>query len=129
MLRHDGERSFDFVSRSVLDQLRDCARQLPAEQQRQVLDFAAFLLSRQEPDKTATVPTTPLDIPRPPDETVLQAVKRLRAGYPMLDQAILLHPVSALVTGHVLKGQAASDAIDELENVFRESYQHWLQGK
>jgi len=75
------------------------------------------------------VSETPLDIPRPAQETVLKSVKRLHTSYSMLSQDILLHPVSALVTSHLVKGRAAVEVIDELEQLFRDSYSDWLQSR
>jgi len=117
------------VKPSTADQLRACCRRLPAQQQQQLLDFAEFLLSRVKPQSVQEVSETPLDILRPDEETVLKSVKRLRASYPMLDEAILLHPVSALITAHVIKGRAAVEVIDELEQLFKDSYHSWLQAR
>ena len=115
------------VNQSVADQLRACCRRLPAQQQQQLLDFAEFLLARIEPEVCREVSKTPLDIPRPIEETVLQSVKRLRASYPMLDEATLLQPVAALMTAYVVKGRAASTVVDDLEQLFKDGYSDWQQ--
>jgi len=114
------------VKKPIDEQLQTCCRRLPAAQQQQLLDFAEFLLARVEP-AMQPVDQVRQNIPRPAEESVLNAVKRLRASFPMLNEAILLHPVSALVTAHVTKGRNAQAVIDDLEQLFEDSHKHWLQ--
>lgn len=97
-------------------------RALDAEQRRMVSEFAAFLTARSVP-VAPEVPSEPLTIPRPADEKVMQAIKRLRATYPMLDQTALLNDVSTHVTDHLVKGRPASEVIDDLEALFKRHYQ------
>lgn len=96
-------------------------RALDAENRRMVSEFAAFLATRETPP-APHIPTEPLDLPRPVDETVMQAIKRLRATYPMLDQTALLNDVSQHVTDHLVKGRPATEVIDDLEAMFRRQY-------
>ena len=86
-----------------------------------LLDYAAFLVERH-PCVQAEVPREPLAIERPLDESVMAALKRLRATYPMLDPDTVLHNASALVTRHLVQGAPAAAVIDELELLFSESY-------
>lgn len=99
--------------------LREILDQLPEAQQRALLEYAEFLVSRQAAGPRAS---EPLDIPRPEDESVVLAIKRLRATYPMLDPAKLLNETYELMTQHTVKGRDRVEVIDELEVVFRRHY-------
>lgn len=100
-------------------------RELPAEQQDTLLAFAEFLASRAAATKPP-VASQPQAIPRPGEEKVVQAIKRLRETYPMLDHGKMLHEVSHHMTQHVMQGRAAKDVIDELELVFRAHYERMM---
>jgi len=93
--------------------------QLPAEQQGLLLDFAEFLHQRYPPAPQATEPKA---IPRPAKESVVAAVKRLSATYPMLEKAALLGETSNLVSQHLMGGREASAVIDDLDALFRDHY-------
>ena len=97
-------------------------RELPADQQETLLAFAEFLASRAAVNKPA-VPSEPQSIPRPAEERVVQAIKRLRETYPMLDHSKMLHEVSEHMTQHVMQGKPAQEVIDQLELVFRAHYE------
>jgi hypothetical protein len=95
----------------------------PADR-RTLLAFAEFLVTRHA-DGTSSVdavPELPRDLPRPENESVVAALKRLRQSYPMLDAAPLLDAAARLVTAHVLHGRGAEEVIDELESLFAEAY-------
>lgn len=104
-------------------------QQLPAAQSETLLEFAEFLLSRYgevAPDsETASVGkvSAPVDIPRPSEESVVRAVKRLRATYPMLDPRKLLNQTSELMTQHMVHGREAVEVIEELEILFKSHYE------
>lgn len=102
-------------------QLLNLYRRLPKVARSNLLDFAAFLLERYPPE--TEVPAEPLGIPRPRDESVIAAVKRLSATYPMLNKDTMLHETSALVAQHLIQGREASVVIDELESIFLQRYQ------
>lgn len=97
-------------------------RALPETRKQGLLDYADFLLTQGQPEQAAPSPI-PLEIPRPAQESVVKAIKRLRETYPMLDRAKILHETSALMTQHLLHGRLAPDVIDELEALFRRHYQ------
>ena len=97
-------------------------RALAPAQQGSLLDYAEFLVARGLPEAEA-VPLVPLDIPRPPRESVVKAIKRLRETYPMIDRNKILHETSALMTQHLVHGKAAADVVDELERLFRRHYE------
>ena len=77
---------------------------------------------------TPAVIPSPEPIERPASETVVGALKRLSRTYPMLDKSRMLSATSDLVAQHILQGTAASEAIDALEQVFREHYRQLQQG-
>ena len=97
---------------------------LDRDGRRTLVAFAEFLATtgtaQAIPDDTA--PELPRDLPRPDDESVVAALKRLRRTYPMLDSAPLLDAAARLVTAHVLHGRGAGEVIDELETLFAEAY-------
>jgi len=110
--------------------LVDMFHQLPAAEQVSLLTFAEFLLSRSGamPVRVAAPPPEPIvisepePIPRPEQESVVRAVKRLAQTYPMLDKGKMLSDTSALVMQHVIQGRDANEVIDELEVVFERYY-------
>lgn len=104
-------------------------RNLPAADQASLLAFAEFLRSRAGgilSVRTAPEPEPvpePVAIPRPAEESVVKAVKRLAQTYPMLDKSKMLNDTSALVMQHVIQGRDAIEVIDELEIVFQRHYE------
>lgn len=95
-------------------------RQLAPEQQTTLLEFAEFLVSRA-PETPRELPR-PVHQPRPEEESVVKAIRRLSATYPMLDKARMLNQTSSLVAQHVMQGREAREVIDELEIVFETHY-------
>lgn len=87
-----------------------------------LLDYAAFLAQRAE-NLAPAPPTEPLHLPRPEKETVIAAIRRLTATYPMLDKDKLFSGTSSLLMQHTLQGHPAPEVIDELENLFRSEYE------
>jgi hypothetical protein len=108
--------------------LLDCFRRLSADRQSALLDFAQYLAGKEENAQQTSLPTNPVDIPRPDNESVIKAVRRLRETYPMLDQNRVFGDVSSLMTRHVMHGVAAVDIIDELEIIFRRHYETHIGG-
>lgn len=100
-------------------------RALDGAARQSLSDYAEFLVSRH-PRPSAEVAQAPLDLPRPAEESVVKAIRRLMATYPMLDRDKLLHETSALMTRHVVHKQPAPAVIDELELVFRRYYDEHL---
>lgn len=99
-------------------------RALGADDRRTLLAFAEFLAERgQQPSaRQRDVAQTPEVQPRPERETVIAAIRRLSAGYPMLDRGAMLHETSALMTAHVIQGRGAIEVIDDLEALFEREY-------
>ena len=98
-------------------------RRLSEARQQTLIEFAAFLADKEASDKVAAVPAEPVPIPRPEQENVVMAIKRLRATYPMLDSADLFNEASAQMTRHLMHGIPAPEVIDELERIFLQRYQ------
>lgn len=96
-------------------------RKLPDEVAQQLLDFAEFLVLRHQVEIKELA--LPADIARPENESVVVAVKRLTATYPMLDKDKLLNDTASLMTQHMIQGREAVDVIDELEVIFRKEYE------
>ena len=102
-------------------QLLNLYRSLPKEARHTLLDFARFLVERYPPEVVTVA--EPLGIPRPSEESVIAAVKRLSATYPMLNKDTMLHETSALVAQHLIQGREATEVIDELEIIFLQRFQ------
>jgi len=105
---------------------------LSTDSQQSVLDYAEFLSQRDcaiqssvpdEPDQKQQ----PVHKPRPENENIINAIKRMRATYFMLNTDELLNSTSALMTQHIVHGRAADEVIDELEALFESHYQKYLQ--
>ncbi|MGD2075023.1 MAG: hypothetical protein PVG38_08910 [Gammaproteobacteria bacterium] len=102
-----------------------------------VQSFAEFLLQRSgkevvedEPQAVEPAPVPePRVIPRPDDEKVVAAVKRLSSAYYMLDKARMLGVTSELVTQHIVEGRDRVEVIDELERLFESHYRELKQSR
>ena len=105
--------------------LRNIFAQLAPEQQQTLLAFAEFLHQHSTPRP----PAIPQIIPRPTDESVVAAIKRLAHSYPMLDKAVMLNETSRLMTEHILHGRDKVKIIDELEVVFLRYYEKFTSEK
>jgi hypothetical protein len=94
-----------------------------------LLAFAEFLLHRNDGEAVsdAKIPQQPADRPRPETESVVGAIKRLTDSYSMLERQHLFSQTSSLMSAHVLQGRPAAEIIDELEEVFRQHYQNYLE--
>jgi hypothetical protein len=84
-----------------------------------LLSFAEFLAARSP--APGPVPA-PMPVPRRDNETVVGAIKRLSATYPMLDKSKMLNETSTLVAQYSLQGRPAGEVIAELEVVFESHY-------
>lgn len=102
-------------------------RDLPEVEREMLLAFAEFLATRGG-RKDVPVPE-PQAIPRPEEETVIKAMKRLSSTYPMLDKARLLNETSMLMSQHMLQGREAREVIDDLEAVFARHYRELCEGE
>ena len=106
-------------------QLNELFAQLDQRAQQSLLDFARFLAQESEsPEQIEKA--EPLDQPRPEDENVVNAIKRLRSSYFMLDTDKLLNETSSLMAQFMIQGRAANEVIDDLEALFQTHYQKYL---
>ena len=106
---------------------------LDKDRQQQLLDFAEFLNQKKanaDDDSVSMIPgqpTKPADIPRPDQESVVAAIKRLSKTYTMLNKDEMLHQTSDLMSEHIIKGRPAPDVIDDLELMFTTHYEAHLE--
>jgi len=114
-------------------ELINILKSLPSEDRASVLSYARFL-AHQRATATQAVRAVepaaveqPVDIPRPAQETVVGALKRMTASYPMLDKAQLLNQTSPLVAQHVMQGRSLVEVINEIEAVFKEAYTQYCR--
>ena len=113
--------------------LIDLYRQLDSRQQQTLCEFAAFLGTRstdksvEKLDSESAV-AEPEPIDRPSPETVVAAMKRLSATYPMIEKAALLNDASGLMAQHIMQGREAVEVIDELEALFASHYEKLKRG-
>lgn len=101
-------------------------RMLPARQRSGLIDYAGYLTEHgdREPDQVPDL----VPIPRPAEESVVAAIKRLTATYPMLEPGQLLDETAGLMMQHVTQGRSAVDVIDELERIFLSAYENTETG-
>lgn len=102
------------------EKLLKCYDSLSSEDRSTLLKFARFLALDETDEDGAEAPLVlePTRIPKPDNETVVGAIKRLSASYHMLDKSDLLTETSSLMTAHIMHGRKAEDVIEELEALF-----------
>lgn len=105
----------------TVKRITQLADTLSAEEQATLLAFAEFLQQRSVPHRAPPPVLNP--IPRPAEESVIAAIKRLSQTYPMLEKSHLLNQTSQLMTQHIMQGKPAAVVIDELEAVFQQHYE------
>lgn len=112
------------AKKSPQKRLAEICSVLPEAERKTLLDFAEFLASRCESPQPVSLHPEP--IPRPEEESVVAALKRLRLTYPMLDHSRMLHEASALMSQHMIQGREAVEVIDELEVLFRRDFERFV---
>lgn len=118
--------------------LLDLFNKLSEQDAHSLIRFAEFLTGQE---RTTTSPAVtvaaedetvvpaipePEKIPRPEQERVVDALKRLSNTYPMLDKKRLLDKASELVAQHVMFGKPAKQVIDEVEVIFANAYDKFV---
>jgi hypothetical protein len=105
-------------------------RALDPAQRETLLDFAEFLAARAPAQAGREAPAAePEPLPRPQEETVVAAIKRLSRSYYMLDRAALLNETSSLMAAHVLSGREAQAVIDDIEALFARHYARYREAR
>ncbi len=97
---------------------------LDTERQGSLFDYAEFLQAKG--GLVVRELGEPVEIPRPEEETVVGAIKRLKLAYPMIESISVFSAASTLMTDHMVKGRDAIEVIDEMEKIFDEFYQQML---
>ena len=110
------------------DKLLNCLRQLPDEQKQVLVDYADFLSQRYAVEEQ-TAPLEPLELPRPQEESVVKAIRRLAKTYPMLDSKELFEKTSSYMMRNLMHGEDSYLLIDEMEVFFQQSYQEFISKK
>ena len=93
--------------------------------QNSLMSFSEFLLEKAKEEGRLVVHEEPIDIPRPREERVVAAIKRLSASFPMLKKDSMLNETAALMSEHIVQGRAAEEVIDELEVIFQARYEEF----
>lgn len=101
-------------------------RSLAPAERRTLISFAEFLAQRPGHGLSPEPLQEPKRLPRPDEETVIAAIRRLSLSYGMLDREPMLHETSGLMSAHVLQGRSARDVIDQLEALFERHYRTYL---
>lgn len=96
---------------------------LDEAQQLALMDFAALLATRDDGSARAEIRPEP----RPADESVVAAIRRLTRSYPAAERRRLMGPLSMLMAEHALQGRAAVEVIDELEAVFEKHHEETVR--
>ncbi|MEK9742600.1 MAG: Crp/Fnr family transcriptional regulator [Gammaproteobacteria bacterium] len=105
-------------------QLNKVLDQLTSENVALLAEFADFLRARQpEPESDFGEACV---LPRPQDESVIAAIRRLSKSYPMLAKDDLFNEASSLMTRHLMHGESAEATIDRLESIFKARYDLWI---
>ena len=106
-------------------QLIELYEAMDDERKLSLCDFADFLYAKAGPVVKEIPP--PEEVPRPEQETVVGAVKRLKTKYHMVESMTVFSAASSLMTDHMVKGRDVAEVIDEMEVLFEEAYKNLLQ--
>ncbi len=109
------------MGKSKERQLRAVLEALTDTEVTSVLDFAQYLRDRRPvaPNYSAEI----VEVPRPEDESVIDAIRRLTQTYPMLDRGTVFNEASSLMALHVMQGESREQTINRLEALFHSRYE------
>ncbi len=101
-----------------------CFNTLNDADQQTLLTFAEFLMQRDgsSASRDASELPEPKKLPRPEQESVVAAIRRLSDTFFMLNKDTVLHESSSLMTAHIMRGEPAGQVIDKLEVLFEAEY-------
>ena len=105
--------------------LIDLYQAMDDSRKKSLSDFADFLYAQAEPIAKEIPP--PDDVPRPEQETVVGAIKRLKVTYHMIESMAVFSEASSLMTDHMVKGRDVVEVIDEMEVLFEDAYKKLVQ--
>jgi len=94
---------------------------LNSAQQQTLQDIADFLLARSKGHNALN--ESPKQIVPEENESVIAALKRHVAMYPMLNRTKMLPETAELINQHVMHGRDKELIIDEIEQIFKRHYQ------
>jgi len=97
--------------------------QLNKEDKHAVLRYVEFLSDSSVENSASTDEQEPIKITADENESVIGALKRLSASYPMLDKSKMLDETSQLMAQHTLQGRPKEEIIREFELLFETHYQ------
>ena len=109
------------MSDDIEQELLRAFRQMTPTARCTLVEFADYL-SRRHPVAIPPIADQPLQVPRPVEESVSAAIRRLARTYPMLDGDHVFSGAVTLMTRHVMGQQATVEIIDELEAMFSSRY-------
>ena len=109
------------MSDDIEQALLKAFRQMTPTARSTLVDFADFL-SQRYPVAVTPVSEQSLQVPRPVEESVIAAIRRMAKTYPMLNSDNVFSAATTLMTRHVMGQQAAVEVIDELEVMFKARY-------
>ena len=109
-----------------LNQLQNIFSALGRDDRHSLLRYAQFLhAERGSDDLVEPQIEKPLDFPRPKNEHVVVAIRRLAKTYPMLNHDHLLRQSADFMSAHLVSGRSATEVINELEEIFQMQYQKY----
>lgn len=89
---------------------------LGARERASLLDYASFLAQRAAPPGAVSAASVP------PNESVVQAIRRLNRSYPALRRHALAQRVEMLLAQHMMDDRPAADVIADLERHYAEQH-------
>ncbi len=110
---------------SDVERLQRIYRSLNHQEQQTLLYFAEFLEQNSEP--VVVEKLSRVEIPRPQEEKVIHALRRLAQSYPMLKDEEILKQGADMMSLHFVSGRPAEEVIDELEEMFATHYKAYLE--
>jgi len=114
-------------SKHTASNLAELFDTLDDERKASLFDYAEFLQSKGGLVEKEI--GEPLEIPRPDEETVVGAIKRLKQTYPMIGSRTVFSAASTLMTEHMVNGRDVIEVIDEMQILFHESFEQLLKDK
>jgi len=120
------------MGKNEKQQLLSLWESLSPEGKISLLDFAEYLshkysISVDDAESKTGEKKQPVIIPRPDTENVINALKRLRTSYFMLNTDELLNEASSLMTQFMVHGRDSVSVIDDLETLFENHFQKYLE--